>query len=434
MAMLSGSLRLLPLFVLSSSFTFFHRCSRQESLSVHKMQAEGDATVMKWAIIGLGDVVAVKSGPPFWKCDGSTLIGVMRRTPGAAQRWIEENEAKIPAEVASQIKGFDSIRAMMEDIGGDIDGVYIASPPGAHLDNVQEVVSCIDDGLANLKGVYIEKPCGRCAFETRSMAEELFQRNVPFFPAYVSRAHERTQVLRKLLMEDKVLGDKVLRVQYTQVGSSFARGLQDADKTIPWRLNAEYSGGGLILDMGCHILDRIDYLFGPISVKHREVHRKGGSSNSMYPSVEDYVRMTGTIGKCDWSSLDSDGATLECKWDFSPDYDERDELIITGESGSVGMAGMGAGLPIEIYDADNKLTRTLEFDNPEHSAQPLIQAVVNEMRNVDTALDGSLVRSPSKSANAVRTSDVLDSILGGYYGGRHDEFWKRESSWPGLDA
>ncbi|EJK59373.1 hypothetical protein THAOC_20419, partial [Thalassiosira oceanica] len=59
------------------------------------MQAEG---MIKWAIIGLGDVVAVKSGPPFWKCEGSTLIGVMRRTPGGARRWIEENDSKLPAE------------------------------------------------------------------------------------------------------------------------------------------------------------------------------------------------------------------------------------------------------------------------------------------------------------------------------------------------
>ena len=409
--MVALSRRLLPasLFVLTSSFT------PQEGM-------------IKWAIIGLGDVVAVKSGPPLWKCDGSTLIGVMRRTPGGARRWIEENESKLPAEVA----GFDSVRAMMEDIGGNLGGVYIASPPGSHLDNVREVVSCIDAGFANnLKGVYVEKPCGRCAFETRAIAEELAQRNVAFFPAYVSRAHERTQVLRKLLME-KVLGDKVLRVQYTQVGSSFARGLQGAGDTIPWRLDAEYSGGGLILDMGCHILDRIDYLFGPISVKHRDVRRKGGSSNTLYPSVEDYVRMTGTIGKCDWSSVDSDGATLECTWDFSGgNQDEKDELIITGELGSVRMAGMGAGLPIEVYDADNKLIRTLEFDNPEHSAQPLIQAVVNEMRGMDATSDGSLVRSPSRSANAVRTSDVLDAILGDYYGGRFDEFWKRESTWPG---
>ena len=34
--------------------------------------------------------------------------------------------------------------------------------------------------------------------------------------------------------------------------------------------------------------------------------------------------------------------------------------------------------------------------------------------------------------NAIRKSEVLDSIPGKYYGGRHDEFWLRSDSWPGL--
>ena len=32
---------------------------------------------------------------------------------------------------------------------------------------------------------------------------------------------------------------------------------------LPWRLIAKQSGGGLIMDKGCHVIDRIDYLFGP---------------------------------------------------------------------------------------------------------------------------------------------------------------------------
>ena len=32
---------------------------------------------------------------------------------------------------------------------------------------------------------------------------------------------------------------------------------------LPWRLIAKQSSGGLIMDKGCHVIDRIDYLFGP---------------------------------------------------------------------------------------------------------------------------------------------------------------------------
>lgn len=41
-------------------------------------------STINWGIIGLGDVTAKKSGPAFYKCQGSKLAAVMRRTPGAA--------------------------------------------------------------------------------------------------------------------------------------------------------------------------------------------------------------------------------------------------------------------------------------------------------------------------------------------------------------
>ena len=277
------------------------------------------------------------------------------------------------------------------------------------------------------------------------MADELEARDIAFYPAYVSRAHERTQVLRQLLSE-KVCGERVTSIKYTQRGSSLARGL-DVDAIIPWRLNANHSGGGLIMDMGCHILDRIDYIFGPIvnvtsTVLRKgaigEHHEGGDLASSSNPLVEDYVAMSATIGECNWSPISSAGATVECVWDYSPkersndgnakQEDDIDELIISGPGGSLRMAGMGAGLPIELHDANGRLVKTLTFEAPKHAAQPLIQSVVDELLGLRGA------RCPSRAENAIRTSEVLDSILGSYYGGRHDEYWRRPETWPGYLA
>ena len=130
-----------------------------------------------------------------------------------------------------------------------------------------------------------------------AMVNELNECNIQFYPAYVSRAHERTQYIRNELLQKNVIGEKITSVTYTQRGSSLARGLNDNadDNTIPWRLNAEQSGGGLIMDMGCHILDRMDYLFGPIQSVKSTVLREGGSRSTTYPLVEDYVSMNATI-------------------------------------------------------------------------------------------------------------------------------------------
>eukprot|EP00569_Conticribra_weissflogii_P007150 CAMPEP_0171350892 /NCGR_PEP_ID=MMETSP0878-20121228/37549_1 /TAXON_ID=67004 /ORGANISM="Thalassiosira weissflogii, Strain CCMP1336" /LENGTH=449 /DNA_ID=CAMNT_0011855935 /DNA_START=342 /DNA_END=1691 /DNA_ORIENTATION=+ len=418
-----------------------------------------------WAIIGLGDVCTIKSGPAFYKSHGSTLAAVMRRTPGKAREWIDENirEGNFPEEVKENIRGFESVESLMEwalrggeDAGGGrgtIDVIYVATPPGAHLQVIRQIVSSIQNIRGDgenadghpIQAVYVEKPVGRCAWETRAIIDELSQRpgmeDIVFYPAYVSRAHERTQVLRNLLGKDKVCGDCVTSVEYVMKGSGFARGLDG--EGLPWRLNAELSGGGLIMDMGCHVLDRIDYLFGPIVDVQSTVSRKGasiGGSSEEYPLVEDYVSMNATIGPSDWSVIPSEGANVQCVWDFVPPEDrskknERDEFVIRGPKGSLRMGGMGAGLPIEFLDADGNVVKVIEFDPPKHSAQPLIQAVTNELRGVEkTSKDGSyeLHRSPARADNAIRASKVLDAILNSYYGGRHDEFWSRSESWPGL--
>ena len=63
------------------------------------------------------------------------------------------------------------------------------------------------------------------------------------------------------------------------------------------------------------------------------------------------------------------------------------------------------------------------FDPPAHAHQPLVQLVVDDLRGMSTC--------PSKGDNALRCAEALDAALGAFYGGRSDQFWTREKSWPG---
>jgi len=384
---------------------------------------------VRWGIVGLGDVTAHKSGPPFYKCRGSELVAVMRRTPGKAAEWVEQQN--VPSHM--HCKGYDDLDEFLNHPG--LDAVYVATRPGTHLEICRKVA-------AARKAVYVEKPVGRCADETEAIAECAAQVGVPLYTAYISRAYERTQRLRKLL-QDGAVGDRILKVEYGLVGSGLVRGLNDASPgSVPWRLDASQSGGGLVMDVGCHVLDRIDYLFGPLvdvrgsaaSLKALSMSSSSDKDKRIIPVVEDYVKLQAKIGTSNWAAIRSDGAYVSCSWDFSGTLskEDKDELRIVGSDGFVELEGMSPSGPIRVFDANGCLEKELTFEQPQHTAQPMIQAVTDDLRGL--ASSTSTQQLLLKADNAIRTSRVLDTVLCDYYGGRQIGYWENPTSWPGNNA
>eukprot|EP00976_Prorocentrum_cordatum_P067389 1178722-Prorocentrum_minimum.AAC.4 len=67
----------------------------------------------------------VKAGPAFLKADSSHLVAVMRRTPGAAARWVQQRPPDKGADAYSDLAAFLAHPALS--------AVHIATPPpGAH--------------------------------------------------------------------------------------------------------------------------------------------------------------------------------------------------------------------------------------------------------------------------------------------------------------
>eukprot|EP00560_Eucampia_antarctica_P006199 CAMPEP_0197824774 /NCGR_PEP_ID=MMETSP1437-20131217/1985_1 /TAXON_ID=49252 ORGANISM="Eucampia antarctica, Strain CCMP1452" /NCGR_SAMPLE_ID=MMETSP1437 /ASSEMBLY_ACC=CAM_ASM_001096 /LENGTH=428 /DNA_ID=CAMNT_0043424533 /DNA_START=260 /DNA_END=1543 /DNA_ORIENTATION=- len=408
-----------------------------------------------WGIVGLGDVCTVKAGPAFVKCDGSRLVAVMRRTPGAAEKWIRENDSLFANDgittTNNNCRPYDDLDAFLKD--PEMTAVYIATPPESHLEVARKVAEAG-------KVAYVEKPVGRCAAETKAIIDAFQKHNVPIYTAYTSRAYARTQTLMNLLQEG-VIGNQVTSISYKLNGSNLVRGLGPTNTTtteattalLPWRVDAKHSGGGLIMDVGCHLLDRLDYLFGPLvnvtgkatsSSKH---HHKESNTNTEQKQqqqqqqlVEDYVEMQAVVGSSTSSSsgvaaIDSVGAKVDCVWDFSAKEEEApvDELVITGNGmAMIKMAGMSPSLPIFVVNSTTGevVKEITSFDIPQHAAQPLIQTIVDELRNKEG--DGVKL-APSRADNALRTSIVLDTILSSYYGGRETGYWDRPNTWPGQN-
>ena len=166
------------------------------------------------------------------------------------------------------------------------------------------------------------------------------------------------------------------------------------------------------------------------------VEHRGDRNNG---EVEDYVHFNATIGASDWAVIPSEGASVSCTWDFSgldDDNEETDLLEIVGPKGSLRMAAMSASLPVTVCNTNGEMVQELTFETPQHTAQAMIQAVTDDILLRGSPQEGTSAAAAaapflSRADNAIRTSQVIDEVLAGYYGNREPGYWTDPASWPG---
>ena len=272
----------------------------------------------------------------------------------------------------------------------EVDAVYIATPPGTHEFYAMKV-------LAAGKPCYVEKPMARNAAEARRMVEAFRAKGVPLFVAYYRRA------LPRFLKVKELIGSGVLgQLQYIQYRYSDSQMLAVMERA-PWRLQAQDSGGGLVLDMGSHAFDMVDFWVGPLKLDAAQARKAGGLLE-----VEDQVKTSLTA---------STGIPVTMGFHFAA-TESVDEFLVAGDRAKFRMSCFG-NEPMQLKHADGTI-ETFDLPNPPHVAQPLIQTVVDELRGIG--------KCPSTGEDGLRTQEVMDQALQEYYGGREDGFWNRK--WP----
>jgi 1,5-anhydro-D-fructose reductase (1,5-anhydro-D-mannitol-forming) len=338
--------------------------------------------VIRWGILGCGDVTEVKSGPGFQKARASQLVAVMRRNGALAADYARRHG--VP-------RCYDDARALVND--PEVDAVYVATPPGAHLEGALLTA-------AAGKPCYVEKPMARHTPECDTMIQAFPAAKQKLFVAYYRRALPRFLRVRELL-DGGALGC-LTGVHYRFATTPPAT--TEAAKSA-WRVTAENAGGGLFLDLGSHVLDFLDFCVGPLS----DVHGCSAALASAH-DVEDAVAMIfRTAGGVPGSAF----------WNFAS-LARDDTLEFLGTAGRIAIT-FYAGDPVRLETGRG--IDHFDLPDPPHVAQPLIQTVVDDLLGRGTC--------PSTGESARRTSAVMDRVLADYYGGREDAFWKRPGSWPG---
>jgi predicted dehydrogenase len=317
--------------------------------------------IIRWGIIGCGDVTEIKSGPGFQEAQGSQLIAVMRRSAGLAQDYAERHG--VP-------KWYDNAQALIDD--PEVDAVYIATPPSSHREYTLKVARA-------RKPVYVEKPMALNAVECQEMVAACRAAGTPLFVAYYRRA-----LPRFLKVKELVTGGAIGELRFVEILLSQPLAVHPPDQ-LPWRLRPEIAGGGLFVDLASHTLDFLDFVLGPVSRVRGFARNQAGA----YPA-EDIVSAAFEF---------ENGVQAVGTWCFSS-FEPADRLTFVGSGGKVTLSMFGK----ETVQLETSRGREVfDLPNPPHVQQPLIQQVVNELLGI-----GSCV---STGESAARTSWVMDQIL-----------------------
>jgi predicted dehydrogenase len=316
--------------------------------------------VIRWGIIGCGDVTEVKSGPGFQKAAGSSLVAVMRRDVAKAEDYARRH-------------GVPTVHRSADDLISDpqVDAVYIATPPSSHCDLALRAA-------AARKPCLVEKPMAMTHAECERMVEAFRACGVPLWVAYYRRALPRFLLVRELLRTGAI-------GRLTSVHVEVAEPLAKGAKASNWRLDPAVSGGGLFFDLGSHSLDLIDFLAGQIAQVSGFAANTGGAYQPEDVTVaafllESHVAGTGV-------------------WNFNADV-ARDHIRFVGSDGHL-ITPIFADADVVVRRADGDAVHDVR--NPPHVHQPLIQTIVDELHGQG--------RCESTGVSAARTSWVMDRCV-----------------------
>jgi predicted dehydrogenase len=323
---------------------------------------------VRWGILGCGDVTERKSGPAFQKANGSQLVAVMRRDRERARDYAQRHGVN---------RWYGDADELIAD--PEVDAVYVATPPGSHAELALRCARA-------RKPCYVEKPMALSVAECKSMIEAFRASATPLFVAYYRRALPRFLAVKRALERGEIGAVRFVAMALQRAVSPAERDPQ----ALPWRVRPEIAGGGHFVDLACHTLDLLDFAISPIA----DATGIAANQASLYPA-EDAVTM----------SVRFASGALGCgRFCFTAGL-AADEVVITGSEGEIRFATF-ADEPLRVTTATGE-AREERIQHPAHIQQPLIQAVVDELRGVGPA-------SPSTGETALRTTWVMDRVLAGY--------------------
>ena len=260
-----------------------------------------------WGIIGCGDITENRGAPAIVAQPDSELVAFQSRTSGRAREFADRFGAP---------RAYEQREDLLADV--DVTAVYIATEHYRHLEDTLAAA-------AAGKHVLVEKPMAMDVAECRDMIDACRTNGVFLSVAYYRRFYPKVRKMKELLQRG-VIGEPV-SVSIHLAGRLRTEGLH-ADN---WRVNAEQSGGGSLVDAGSHRIDLLCDLLGepdrvgafvecreiPIEAPDMEtllIRMKSGahvvSRHSFRTESDDEFEIVGTEGRLSATPMDGPALRL----------------------------------------------------------------------------------------------------------------------------
>lgn len=317
---------------------------------------------LKWGLIGCGDISKKRVAPGLRDARNSKIISISRSDFSKAMSFAKEFGAE---------KWKEDWKDLITD--NDINAVYIATPVHLHA---KQTVASAESG----KHVLCEKSMAINTTEANRMIDACKANHVKLGIAYYRNLYPAISRIKEIIISGEI--GKIVHIQ----SNNFENFNRQAGEARYWLLEKAKSGGGPMMDMGCHRIEVFLNIAGQVEnitsfndniVYNREVE----DSSIVY-----FKFQNGATGL-----LTSSHAVKEA----------QDTLEIFGSKGSIHVPVLNRGT-ISIISKEG--TRTEEYPNHPNVHQPLIENFIQAViEDKEPAVTGERGREVTK---------LLDRIYG----------------------
>jgi 1,5-anhydro-D-fructose reductase (1,5-anhydro-D-mannitol-forming) len=187
--------------------------------------------MVKWLVVGIGDITRKRVIPAILAEPRSELYGAVTRDAKKAEAY--------PGTIA-----WSTLEDALQDAA--IDAVYVASPVVLHA---EQTIAALRSG----KHVLCEKPVAMNLAQADAMAEAARASGRLFGVAYYRRLYPKLMRTKALIAEGAIGQSLLVEANY--------QGWLESDERA-WLRDPAMAGGGPLFDVGSHRIDAMNFLFG----------------------------------------------------------------------------------------------------------------------------------------------------------------------------